>query len=293
MAREYDEKTLRRLQELELGILKDFIRICEKYELTWFSFAGTAIGALRHKGFIPWDDDIDVCLPRPDFEKFLEAARKEFPDKYRLINAEMDEHYPLTTTRWMLAGTKFKEMPLKDVPCDLGIFLDIYPFDNVADDEKAYQRQAFRAWFWSKILILRCLPRPMLRFGGWKASLVTAACVTANFFLGLFGFSRRKIYGKCKAAMTMYNDRETARISYLCDTDRFWDTIAKEDLYPIRKLDFEDIQVNFPRHVEKMLAQMYPDFMTLPPVEKRRNHFPYELDFGQYGKQMETTGGGK
>ncbi len=285
MAREYDDATLKRLQQLELGILKDFIYICDKYELTWFSFAGTAIGAIRHKGFIPWDDDIDVCLPRPDFEKFLQAAWTEFPDKYQILNAETDDRYPLTTTRLMLKGTKFKEMPLKDVPCDMGIFLDIYPFDNVSDDEKEYRKQAWDAWFWSKVLILRCLPKPMLRFKGVKAALVTAACVVINFFLGLFGFSRRKIYLRCKEAMTRYNDRETSRISYLCDTDRFWNTIALADLYPIRQLDFEDIQVNFPNRVEKMLAQMYPDYMTLPPVEKRRNHFPYELDFGIYGKE--------
>ena len=184
-------------------------------------------------------------------------------------------------------------MPLKDVQCDLGIFLDIYPFDNVSDDEKEYKKQAWDAWFWSKVLILRCVPKPMLRFKGWKAAVVTAGCMTINFFLGLFGFSKKKIYAKCKAAMTRYNDRKTSRISYLCDTDRFWNTIALEDLYPIRKLDFEDIQVNFPRNVEKMLAQMYPDYMTLPPVEKRRNHFPHELDFGQYGEQVETAGAGK
>jgi lipopolysaccharide cholinephosphotransferase len=282
MSREYDDATLHRLQKIELMILKDFMALCEKHQLTWFSFAGTAIGAIRHKGFIPWDDDIDVCLPREDYEKFLKLAETEYPGKYRLMNAEVDENYPLTTSRWMLTGTKFKEMPLKDVKCELGIFLDIYAFDNVADDEKAYRRQAWDAWFWSKVLILRCLPRPMLRFKGWKAKLVTAGCVGMNFFFGVFGLSKKKIYARCKKAMTRYNGQKTSRISYLCDTDRFWNTIALEDLYPLRKLDFEDIQVNFPNHVEKFLAQMYPDYMTLPPVEKRRNHFPYELDFGSY-----------
>ena len=144
-----------------------------------------------------------------------------------------------------------------------------------------------------EVLILRCLPKPMLRFKGVKAALVTAVCVAINFFLGLFGFSRRKIYLRCKEAMTRYNDRETSRISYLCDTDRFWNTIALADLYPIRQLDFEDIKVNFPNQVEKMLSQMYPDYMTLPPVEKRRNHFPYELDFGIYGRKTETADSGR
>jgi lipopolysaccharide cholinephosphotransferase len=74
MSREYDDATLHRLQKIELMILKDFMALCEKHQLTWFSFAGTAIGAIRHKGFIPWDDDIDVCLPREDYEKFLKLA---------------------------------------------------------------------------------------------------------------------------------------------------------------------------------------------------------------------------
>lgn len=83
MVREYDDATLKTLQQLELGILKDFIYICDKYELTWFSFAGTAIGAIRHKGFIPWDDDIDVCLPRADFEKFCRPRQRNFPINIR------------------------------------------------------------------------------------------------------------------------------------------------------------------------------------------------------------------
>ncbi len=280
---EYEEATLKRLQKTELGMLKDFISICEKYQLTWFAFAGTAIGAIRHQGFIPWDDDIDLCLPRKDFEIFLAAVPQEFPDKYELLNTEIDDRYPLTTTRMMLRGTKFKEEALAQVPCEMGIFLDLYPFDNVSDDEKEYRRQAWDAWFWSKILILRCIPRPTLRFRGWRAGIVTAACEIANFFLRLFGFSRRKIYERCAEAMTRYDDRETRRISYLCDTDRFWNTISLDDLYPLRQMDFEGISVNFPRETEKMLSQMYPDYMTLPPVEKRRYHFPSELDFGEYG----------
>ena len=272
MFKEYDEQTLKRLQQIELGILKDFLFLCDKYHLTYFSFAGTAIGALRHQGFIPWDDDIDVCLPREDYEKFIQAAKSEFPDKYVVMNAEENENYPLTTTRWMLKGTKFREEALKDVNCDLGIFLDIYPFDHVADDEREYRKQAWDAWFWSKILILRCIPRPVILGKGLRVSAVKAACLFVHYFLRIFGFSRKKIYGKCKAAMTRYNHRETGRLSYLCDTDRFWNTIDKKDLYPLRKEPFEDLDLNFPANIEKMLSQLHPDFMTLPPVEKRKNH---------------------
>lgn len=285
MFKEYDVATLKKLQNIELGILKDFLFICEKYHLTYFSFAGTAIGALRHQGFIPWDDDIDVCLPRKDYEKFIRAAKKEFPDKYTVMNAEEDENYPLTTTRWMLKGTKFREEALKDIDCELGIFLDIYPFDNASDDEKEYKKQAWDAWFWSKILILRCIPKPVILGKGFKVTLMKLICRMAHFFLKIFGFSKKKIYRKCKAAMTRYNDRETGRLSYLCDTDRFWNTIDKKDLFPLRQEPFEDVKLNFPANIEKMLSQMHPDFMTLPPVEKRKNHYPYQLDLGKYGRE--------
>ena len=284
MFKEYDEETLKKLQRTELEILKDFLWICEQYNLTYFSFAGTAIGALRHKGFIPWDDDIDVCLPRKDYEAFIRAAKKEFPDKYTVMNAEENENYPLTTTRWMLKGTSFREEALKDIDCELGVFLDIYPFDNVSDDEKEYKKQAWDAWFWSKILILRCIREPVILGTGFRVSAVKAACRAGHWFLKTFGFSKKKIYRKCKAAMTRYNDRETGRLSYLCDTDRFWNTIDKQDLYPLRKEPFEDVYLNFPANIEKMLSQMHPDFMTLPPVEKRKNHYPYQLDLGQYGR---------
>ena len=76
--KEYDEKTLRKLQRTELQILKDFDRFCLENGLTYFALGGTAIGALRHKGFIPWDDDIDVALLRSDYNKFLELAEKSF-----------------------------------------------------------------------------------------------------------------------------------------------------------------------------------------------------------------------
>jgi len=278
--REYDDETLKKLQKTELGILKDFLWLCEKYHLTYFSFAGTAIGALRHKGFIPWDDDIDVCMPRKDYMRLQKAVKREFPEKYQVMNAEENENYPLTTTRMMLRGTVFREEPFKDVDCDLGIFLDIYPFDEVADDEKAYRRQAWAAWLYSKLLIIRCIPEPVLPGSGWKASALRAGCKAAHYFMKACGISKRRLYRKCRRAMTKYHGQPTKRLSYLCDTDRFWNTIALEDLYPLRQEPFEDVYLNFPKNIENMLNQMWPDFMTLPPAEKRKNHYPYALDFG-------------
>ena len=88
---EYNQETLRKLQKTELEILKDFIKICKKYNLTYFATGGTAIGALRHQGFIPWDDDIDVCMLRKDYERFMEVAPKEMGDRYVFMDTHTEQ----------------------------------------------------------------------------------------------------------------------------------------------------------------------------------------------------------
>ena len=160
--REYDDITLHRVQQLELMILEDFLALCRRHDLTCFGFAGTGIGALRHKGFIPWDDDIDVGLLRPDYEAFLRYAKEELGDKYIVMNVREDPNFPLMTTRLMLRGTKFREEALQDIKCELGIFLDIYPFDQASDDESQFKKQCRDAWFYSKLLILRSIAFPVL-----------------------------------------------------------------------------------------------------------------------------------
>ena len=127
---------------------------------------------------------------------------------------------------------------------------------------------------------------------GWKTALMRLACKGAHHMMKGLGISRRRLYCRCRRAMMRYQGQETKRLSYLCDTNRFWNTIALDDLYPLRQEPFEDVYLNFPKNIEKMLSQMWPDFMTLPPVEKRKNHHPYELEFGEaFETNTEMAGG--
>ena len=280
-AKEYDPETLKRVQQTELGILKDFINLCEKHDLVYFGIGGTAIGALRHQGFIPWDDDIDVAMPREDFDKFLKYAKEELNDKYFVMNTEENENYPLMTSRLILRGTDFREEALKGIDCPLGIFLDMYPLDKISDDPAEWKKQARDAWFWSKILILRSIAFPILGFSGWKAKAVHAACAVAHGALSVCHISKKWIYGKCLEASTRYRDLpETGRIDFLCDTTPYMNIHDMNGLYPLRKIPFEDIMMNFPGNIEENLTREYGDFMQLPPEEKRKNHYPYRLDFG-------------
>ena len=277
---EYDEKTLRKVQENEIEILKDFIDICEKNNLVYFGIAGTAIGAIRHGGFIPWDDDIDVAMPREDFDRFVEIAKQQYNDKYMVMNGVENENYPLLTTRWMIRGTEFVEHPLKNIDCPLGIFLDIYPLDKIPDDEKLFKKQARKAFFYSKLLILRSIPFPVLGFTGIKAKIVHAICAVVNLCIRVLHISKRKLYNKCLEVSTMYNNLEkTKRIDFLCDTTAYMNIHNVEDIYPLKKIKFENLEMNFPNKIENNLKMAYGDFMQLPPIEKRKNHYPYKLKF--------------
>lgn len=278
--KEYDETTLKKIHETELGILKDFMALCDKHGLVYFGIAGTGIGALRHKGFIPWDDDIDIALPRDDFDKFIKLAKEELKDKYLIMNTEHYINYPLMTTRLTLRGTKFKEEALRKIDAPMGIFLDLYPYDKVSDNPKEAKKQARDAWFWSKLLILRSIPFPMLGFKGIKAKVVHAICAVVHFFMALFHISKKWIYNKAYEAETRYNHYEnTEKLNFLCDTSPYMNTYKVKDIYPLQKLQYEDVMLNFPANLHDNLTGMYGDYMQLPPEHRRKNHYPYELKF--------------
>ena len=277
----YDNDTLKKLQSIELEILRDFIDLCNKNDLTYFGIAGTGIGAIRHGGFIPWDDDIDVAMPRKDYNKFVKIAERDYADKYSVLDGNHCSNYPLLTGRWLLKGTEFIEWPMKDIDCPNGIFLDIYPLDQIPDDEKKFKRQAAQAFFWSKLLILRSIPHPTLPVGGLLAKIIQVVCGIIHWFLKTFKVSKKWLYKMCLRVSTQYNGKgETKRLDFLCDTTAYMNIHYVDDTFPLRDIKFEDLNVKFPNRIENNLEREYGDYMTLPPEEKRKNHYPYKLDFG-------------
>lgn len=280
--KEYSNTDLTLVHKCELILLDYFIDICQKNDLMYFGWAGTGIGALRHQGFIPWDDDIDLGMPAADLKKLIEIVQADTSGKYRIINSDIDIEYPLPTTRLMLTGTDFCEEALQDIPCQFGIFLDLYAFDNVADDERLYKKQAWDTWMWSHIRLLLSIPDPVIVYHGIKGAIVKAASRTAAVILKIAHLDKAKCLAKENEARSRYANVKTQRIAYMNDTSRFIATYAWRDILPLRTLPFEGRAVMFPANLESTLETQYGDFMTLPPIEHRKNHYPARLDFGQY-----------
>ena len=279
--REYEPEVLQKLQKIELEMLKDFDALCEKHQIDYFGCGGTAIGALRHQGFIPWDDDIDIGFTRENYDKFLAVADTEYPGKYKVLNAETDENYVLMTTRWVKCGTTFQEECFKDLDCDFGIFLDLYCFENIPDDEKLMQKQAKKAWFWGKLLIMSGVAHPTLYQTGIAKTIISTIAYLGHLFFKIMPISKRFLYNKAKEAATMYRNEDTKRMAYLFDPQLYTSIVVKENILPTCKLPYDGMMIRFPGKTETYLSTRYgDDFMTPPPEDKRHNHPPYKLSFG-------------
>lgn len=275
----YEPETLKRLQETELSILKDFMELCDSHGLLYFGIGGTGIGALRHQGFIPWDDDIDIAMPRKDFELFLRLARSEWKGRYYILNNKTNEAYPMMTTRLCKCGTVFQEQVMKDVDCPFGIFLDLYVMDNIADGRISLWVQAWTAWFWSKLLVLSCMEKPYLAQTGKKAEIIWAVCSAIHRTIRFLHIRPSIFRAHCEAACRKYEKKSTRRMAFLPDTNPFWNVVDKETMFPMKNLPYEGLSLPFPNNIEAIMESQYGDYMTMPPVEKRKTHYPYRLEF--------------
>ena len=280
----YSLETLKKLQKIELDILKDFDSLCDKYHLDYFLCGGSAIGVVRHQGFIPWDDDIDVGMSRKDYDRFLEIAKNNYSDKYTIVNNDYNHRFPLMNTRWSLKNTEYKTKDLKDIPGEFGIFLDIFCFDNIPDNEKEMRKQGTKAWFWGKILVLSGVKHPTLYYYGLTAKILSSIFFLSHYVLKLCHISSRSLYLIALKYAKQYANQNTKRFAYMFDPQRFTSIVNKDDVYPTKKMQFEDIEVRVPAKIEKYLSKRYGDYMTLPPEDKRHTHPPESLKFSLYEK---------
>ena len=282
--RDYDPETLAKLQNVLRMMLGDFDALCKRHGLHYFAGCGTAIDAIRHHGMIPWDDDIDVNLLRGDFEKFRAVAETEYGDKYYLLDTRSFPEYPLPTTRWCLKGTVFHEECMKHLDLPFGIFLDIYPFDPIPDDERAARRQWRRAWFWGKLMTLRQVPAPVLYFRGAKARLATAAFRVGSLALKCL-FRQAFLVRKARewAGKSSGCTQRCRRAAWMFDTTPYLSVVDAAAAVRTRAVPFDGGTIELSEDCGEYLERRFGNYMDLPPPDRRHNHPPWKLDFGPWG----------
>ena len=256
-------KQVKEIWAVEIDLLIELIRVCKKYQLRFIADYGTLLGTIRHKGFIPWDDDLDVSMPRKDYEKLCEVAAQEFESPYYLKHFEADRRYVSGIAKLMNINTTAIENPASDVA--QGIFIDIFPVDNIVDDKILlkkhlkeigfYRTMVGRAWFCSKE-----------NFALYKAPLFKRATAKVlRPILNIIGLSptgkaTKFLMKKIITICSRYNDKPCKYATVLSSQGSFLTTHLVSDFNDILWKDFEFTQIPVERHFEEVLIRRYGDY---------------------------------
>lgn len=273
--KKYDNETLKHIHDVELMILKDLIVFCEENDITYFMYAGSLLGTIRHNGFIPWDDDLDVCMLRDEFEKFKKLFSSN--EKYDLLSTETHEDYPYFFAKLNLKNTRFEEKWASQLDFTIGFNIDIFVLDDLAENKYKRSYQLKKAFLYNKLLIMSEIRLDDLPF----ASKVISHSM--YHLLNLFKLNPAKLNKKCLNFLRKYSDANAKNVFDISAMAHEFPLIyEKNDFKEVAKVEFEDIYVNVPKNYDKILTELYGDYMLLPPEEKRYNHPIDFIDFGKY-----------
>ena len=250
------------LQEKMLEILEELIRVCKDNDLTYFACGGTCIGALRHNGFIPWDDDLDVFMLRKDYEKLWRLRGKFDSKKYKLCRTNSRKNYHHRVMQLVDLNTTFINKRSVDEDIEHGIYIDILPIDACAPKGIRRIRQFIDAILYS-VYNVQCAPE----FHGGK---LFRFIVKVMLFAVPGRKLKNKIWRHCEKQMTKYDwDKADQAIELAAAISVLKRPYPKAWFEGVKTHEFEDIEINLPIGVEKYLTQVFGDYMSLPPEKDR------------------------
>lgn len=270
-----EKHLLRKVQLTQLEIAKEIRRVCDENGINYFLDSGTLLGAVRHKGFIPWDDDLDLGMLREDYEKFCEIAPEKLDPKYCLQTWRTDKNYPLPFGKVRKRNTVYVEGK-SDQSTENGIYVDIFPYDKAPENMEERAKLRKQMCDLARMALMKNHYQPWYEDGktNWKKRI---------------GY----IYYQIKAAFTTHDkiveEYEKLVNSVTDDVTRYEQTgniflyyLPKAWYEKFELIDFEDDKFLCTSNADGYLTSLYGDYMQLPPESERENrHQIIELDFGE------------
>ncbi|WP_172119757.1 LicD family protein [Actinomyces faecalis] len=278
----HDPKVLRRVQRATTLVLAELHRVCTQLGLEYAVYGGTAIGAVRHQGFIPWDDDADVCMAREDYERFLELAPAHLRPGFRLLDPRSVPGYPQTFAVLGMEGTEFVSQAARRRPFVMPLGVDIFPLDTVPSDSAAFRRQCRGTWLWGRLLFLRGTPDPSLTLPTPARQAAVAIMHAVHWGLRALHVTPAALQRRWERTARRFEGQEGPVLADHSTANPAHWVVERSELFPARVVPFEDIMVNLPRSYDAVLRRGYGDYMELPPPEQRVNHQPFRITFGPF-----------
>ena len=258
--------SLEEIKQTEFNILKSYADYCKKNNLTYFLCGGTLLGAVRHKGFIPWDDDIDVFMPRPDFEKFVKLTG------FNPINPSYETCFyrntrtiiPYPFAKVIDMRTKVIEKTKPEEAC-MGIWIDVFPIDGFSNNMFVNKLFCIRKLLWKRLCFT--YSDDLSKVTDKKKKIGKALVMP---FLKLMG--QKRLFNKLDKICRKYDFEKSTNVGCTVWGYKIKELMNKKDLLPASKVTFEGFEFDAPAVPSAYLSSLYGDFMQLPSEEKRINH---------------------
>ncbi len=254
------------LQKAEFDILTLFVDICERCNLQYFLVCGSALGAVKYQGFIPWDDDIDVGMPRDDYEKFLEVAPSLLPRHIFIQNYKTDPQFPHVFSKLRNSNTTFIEKGMAHLDVNHGVYIDVFPLDGhpVSAWGKKVFEQKRKLLSWKQYCVFK---------GGSKKVKIR------NAVFRFLGFHKRTHLTLAKMEK-LYRKYSLAESLYWCNYGNYQGKLeyaAKEQYGNGVLVEFEGLNVRIPENFDVYLTQKFNNWRADLPKEQQVGHHYYEV----------------
>lgn len=274
-----EKDELRKLQLYQLDILKEVNRICEKYSIKYYISWGTLLGAVRHKGFIPWDDDIDISMFWDDYLRFCEVCRQELDEKLFLQNISTDKEYFRPWSKLRINNTTSMDRQLDYMNMHWGICIDIFPIIKVPSDKKSriIQKLLINVY---KILCFE--PLVISTFNNNNNLKIYEKLILAIPTI-IFSVIPTSLKQSMKKMLIKKITKKPKKSSEICGevlSMGYEKAVVPESMYgEPQKLEFEGYEFNAPNQYIEYLTNFYGDYMKLPPESERNGHGDTVISF--------------
>ena len=256
------EEKRKKIWYVQLDLYKKIRSVCEKYNLNLIVIGGTALGAVRHGGYIPWDDDLDVALTRDDFEKLVKVARKEFREPYFFQYALSDKLIFCPWARLRRTDTTGIVRTQCNHVYNNGIFVDIFIFDKIPDDKVKLKKLTRRVAFYQHLL------RNYFHYNSTNKKYAFIKKIL--FPLTKYFISYDSLYQKYVKVCSKYNESDSKMYADLCALSLLGKTdLSEDDFLESIEVPFENTVVRIPKNYDARLTSQYGNYMAFPPVKDR------------------------